>query len=186
MNTAFIFHGTAGYPEENWFPWLKERLEERGYQVFVPQFPTPEGQSVEAWREILSQYQEYIDEHTIFVGHSLGGVFLLHLLPTLAHTVRGAYFVGTPIGIEPMKNYESDSSFGGFDFKWDDIRTKSDRLVVFQSDDDPYVPIENGQELARHLGVEMTFIPNAGHFNKTAGYTEFQALLDALEPALEK
>ena len=38
---VFIFHGTEGYPEENWFPWLKEKLEAKGYKVFVPQFPTP-------------------------------------------------------------------------------------------------------------------------------------------------
>ena len=27
VNNVFIFHGTEGYPEENWFPWLKEKLE---------------------------------------------------------------------------------------------------------------------------------------------------------------
>ncbi|MDP2630730.1 MAG: alpha/beta fold hydrolase [Candidatus Uhrbacteria bacterium] len=140
MKTAFIFHGTAGYPEENWFPWLKGKLEERGYQVFVPQFPTPEGQSVEAWKDVLSAYKNHIDEHTILIGHSLGGIFLLHLLPTLAHKIRGACFVGTPIGLKPMKNYEGDSSFGGFNFKWDAIREKSNHFIVFQSDDDPYVP----------------------------------------------
>ena len=42
----FIFHGTGGYPKENWFPWLKQQLEIKGFNVTVPQFPTPEGQSV--------------------------------------------------------------------------------------------------------------------------------------------
>ncbi|KKS50273.1 MAG: hypothetical protein UW01_C0001G0132 [Candidatus Nomurabacteria bacterium GW2011_GWA2_43_66] len=23
---AFIFHGTEGHPQENWFPWLKKEL----------------------------------------------------------------------------------------------------------------------------------------------------------------
>jgi hypothetical protein len=23
---AFIFHGTEGHPQENWFPWMKEKL----------------------------------------------------------------------------------------------------------------------------------------------------------------
>ncbi len=30
MRNVFIFHGTEGYPEENWFPWLKEKLEAVG------------------------------------------------------------------------------------------------------------------------------------------------------------
>ncbi|PIN68395.1 hydrolase, partial [Candidatus Woesearchaeota archaeon CG11_big_fil_rev_8_21_14_0_20_57_5] len=36
MKTVFIFHGTEGYPEENWFSWLKQELERIGYQVVVP------------------------------------------------------------------------------------------------------------------------------------------------------
>lgn len=47
-------------------------------------------------------------------------------------------------------------------------------------------PIINGEELARQLGVELSFVPNAGHFNKTAGYTEFPQLLEKLDPILEK
>ena len=41
MKNVIIIHGTEGYPEENWFPWLKKNLEERGYNVTVPQFPSP-------------------------------------------------------------------------------------------------------------------------------------------------
>ena len=72
MKTAFIFHGTAGYPEENWFPWLREKLQSRGYTIFVPQFPTPEGQSLETWLRVLDDYKQHITEDTIMIGHSLG------------------------------------------------------------------------------------------------------------------
>ena len=27
MKRVFIIHGWDGYPEEGWFPWLKEELE---------------------------------------------------------------------------------------------------------------------------------------------------------------
>lgn len=184
MKTAFIFHGTAGYPEENWFPWLKLRIEEKGYQVFVPQFPTPEGQSLEAWEKILETHKNLIGENTIFVGHSLGGIFLLKLLERFPHSVRAAVFVGTPIGINPILNYEKDSSFAGFDFDWEKIRTKSKNFIVFQSDTDPYVGLENGTQLAKQLGVELSFVSNAGHFNATAGYLEFPELWQKLEPLL--
>jgi len=36
MKKAVLIHGWEGYPEEGWRPWLKEKLEANGFQVFVP------------------------------------------------------------------------------------------------------------------------------------------------------
>ncbi len=68
MQNVFIFHGTEGYPEENWFPWLKEKLEAKGCKVFVPQFPSPIGEpaAVTAWFDVLKDYEQYINEGTIY------------------------------------------------------------------------------------------------------------------------
>ncbi|MDP2709508.1 MAG: alpha/beta hydrolase [bacterium] len=76
MLNIFIFHGTEGHPKENWFPWLKEKLENIGHKVFVPQFPSPPvvSASAAAWFEVLKGYDQYINEDTILIGHSLGGV----------------------------------------------------------------------------------------------------------------
>jgi hypothetical protein len=41
MRNIFIIHGSYGYPEENWFPWLKKELSKLGHRVFVPKFPIP-------------------------------------------------------------------------------------------------------------------------------------------------
>lgn len=182
MSNIFIFHGTEGFPEENWFPWLKQKLEEKGHKVFVPQFPSPPVVSakITEWFDVLKDYEQYINKDTIIIGHSLGGVFALRLLEKNNHKIKAACFVGTPIGIKPILNYNRDSNFSGFDFDWDNIKNKSDNFIVFQSDDDPYVSLGNGKELANKLGVELSFIPNAGHFNKRAGYTKFNELLDKL------
>lgn len=180
MNNVFIFHGTEGYPDENWFPWLKQELEQKGYSVFVPQFPSPPVVSakIAEWFDVLKNYEKYIDENAILIGHSLGGIFTLRILEKLEHPVKAAFFVGTPIGVQPIKNYDRDSSFSGFDFNWEVIKKKAQHFVVFQSDDDPYVGLENGKELSKNLGVELSFVPNAGHFNKRAGYLKFEKLRD--------
>ncbi len=182
---VFIFHGNAGYPEENWFPWMKSQLENKGHRVSVPQFPTPDGQSLEAWLEVVDPQIKDIDEKTILIGHSLGGLFTLRLLERLEVPIKAAFLVGTPIGIEPIKNIENDRKFSGnFDFDWDKIRKSSGYFEVFHSDNDPYVALENGQQLARHLGVPLTFISNAGHFNQAAGYTKFERLLEDVNRVL--
>ena len=188
MNNVFIFHGTEGYPEENWFPWLKQELEQGSRKVFVPQFPSPPivPAKIAEWFDVLKNYEQDINKDTILIGHSLGGIFTLRILEKLIHPVKAAFFVGTPIGVQPIKNYDRDNGFSGFSFDWESIKKKAADFVVFQSDDDPYVGLENGKELSKNLGIELSFVPNAGHFNKRAGYLKFEKLRDKVLKILEK
>lgn len=180
MKNAIIIHGTEGHPRENWFPWLKKELEGKGFQVSVPQFPSPPviAAKISKWFDVLKDYEDQIDEETVLVGHSLGGVFTLRILEKIKQPVQAAFFVGTPIGIKPILNFDRDEAFSGFTFDWEAIKKNSKKFVVYHSDSDPYVGLENGKELAKKLGVSLSFIPNAGHFNKAAGYTEFPVLLE--------
>ncbi len=180
MANAFIFHGTEGYPEENWFPWLKGQLESLDYRVIVPQFPTPKDQTLENWFKVLDEYKDAYNEDTILIGHSLGGAFLLRVLEKYDTRVKGAYIVSAPIGVKPILNYEGDQPFIGKPFDWERIRNNAEKFCVFHSNDDPYVSLGNGQQLAEHLGIELTFVENAGHFNAKAGYLEFPLLLDKI------
>ena len=184
MRTVFIFHGTGGNPQGNWFPWLKEKLEKKGLKVIVPKFPTPEGQSLPAWFKVFDAYKENINEKTIFIGHSLGGVFLLKVLEQLKHPVYAAFFVATPVGVRPIKFYDSDYSFAQFNFDWPVIVHKAKHVIAYHSDNDPYVYLANGEELAKRLGITLTFIPNAGHINATSGWTKFDKLLEDIEQLL--
>ncbi|MBS3122895.1 alpha/beta hydrolase [Candidatus Woesearchaeota archaeon] len=181
MTNAFIFHGTAGYPEENWFPWLKERLEALNYRVFVPQFPTPENQSLENWFKVFEKYKKYYTSDTILIGHSLGGAFLLRVLEKYNIKIKAAYIIAAPIGVLPIKNYDGDKLFIKHPFDWEKIKSHAGKFFVFHSDNDPYVCLENGEKLAKHLKTELTFIPNAGHFNAKTGYLKFDLLLDKIK-----
>ena len=175
---VLIFHGTGGSPEGNWFPWLKQKLVQRWCKVFIPKFPDPrQGNSLPAWLKILKKYEGYIDENTILVGHSLGGLFLLRVLERIKKPIKAAFLVATSIGVKPILYYESDKLFSGFDFDWTTIKSKARHFEVFHSDNDPYVSLGNGEELAKHLGVKLTFISKAGHINAESGYTEMKPLL---------
>ena len=116
QENVLIFHGTGGSPQGNWFPWLKEKLEEKDCRVFVPKFPHPKEHTLSDWLDIFKDYEKYINQDTILIGHSLGGLFLLRLLERLKQPVRAAFFVATPIGIKPIKYYDSDFAFSGFSF----------------------------------------------------------------------
>ncbi|MDO8638721.1 MAG: alpha/beta fold hydrolase [Candidatus Daviesbacteria bacterium] len=184
MRNVLIFHGTGGSPEENWFLWLKKELEKEGYQVFVPRFPHPKNHTLADWLNVLKSYKKYINEETILVGHSLGGLFLLRVLERLEKPVSAAFFVSAPVGIKPILYYDSDEKFSGFEFNWENIRKKAKHFSVYHADNDPYVSKRNGEGLAKHLGVDLTFIPNAGHFNTESGYTKFDQILQDIKELL--
>ncbi len=181
----FIFHGTAGYPEENWFPWIKEKLQEKGHTVFIPQFPVPDNDLLESRLKVLKKYLKYIDENSIIIGHSRGGLFLFRLLERLENPVYAAFFVSAPVGIKPYTYYDVGYKFSnGFNFNWNVIKSNAKHFFVYHSDNDPYTCLDNGKEIAKILDVELTFIPNAGHFNTKSGYTKFERLLQDIEEIL--
>jgi len=181
MPNVIIIHGTGGYPEENWFPWLKNKLEELGCTVQVPQFPTPKNQDPEHWFKAFKNYEKYLNEDTIIVAHSGGCAFLLRLLEVIETKIKLAVFVAPPIGIMPIKYIEADRPFLTKPFNWEKIRNSSSNFEVFHSEDDPFICIENGEKIAKELGVSLNRLTNAGHFNKASGYLEFELLLDKIK-----
>lgn len=92
--------------------------------------------------------------------------------------------MAVPIGVKPILYYDSDEKFCGFEFNWDKIRNGAKHFKVYHSDNDPYISLGNGQELAKQLKIDLTFIPNAGHLNAESGYTKFDQLLEDIKKIL--
>ena len=185
MINILIFHGTNGHPEENWFPWLKKELEKLDCNVIIPQFPTPKNQTPKAWFKVFDKYKQYINSDTILIGHSLGGTFLLHVLQNISTKVKVCFFIATPIGILPTKYYETDKHFLEKPFNWLQINAHSWKFYIFHSDNDPFVCLENGEELAKNLETKLTLVKDAGHFNTKSNYTKFQLLLKQIKKELQ-
>jgi predicted alpha/beta hydrolase family esterase len=184
MAKVFIIHGSYGHPKENWLPWLKEMLEKSGHTVFIPEFSTPEGQSLEKWTEEFEDYLHQLDKDSIFVGHSLGPAFILSILEELSlpKPIKASFFVSGFIGLLGNPDFdEINKTFVNKSFKWQKIKQNCEKFYVFHSSNDPYVPLEKAKELAKNLGVEVILVENAGHFNEKAGYTKFELLLEKIK-----
>ncbi|MEW5996424.1 MAG: alpha/beta hydrolase [Candidatus Micrarchaeota archaeon] len=181
-SNIFIIHGAYGYPGENWFPWLKSELEKLGCRVFVPKFPTPENQTLERWLKVFQDYEKYIDGNSIVVGHSLGVPFLLSVLER--KPAKAAFFVAGFCSLPENEFAEIMTTFVEKKFDWKAIRDNCKKFYVFHSDNDPYVPLEKAEELAKNLGTEIILVKSAGHFNEKAGYTKFEMLLEKIKAGL--
>ncbi|MBU1976283.1 MAG: alpha/beta hydrolase [Nanoarchaeota archaeon] len=182
--TAFIFHGSNGYPERHWFPWIKKKLEQKGLEVIVPRFPIDKKtQLLNNWMEVLKPYQNKLNE-SILIGHSLGVPFIFNILNDIDCKIQAAFLVAGFIGPLEAKDEPNLNDFSVKDFNWNIIKSKCLQFCVFHSDNDPYVPLERANQLADKLGVSVTLIKGAGHFQAEGGYKEFDRLFQEIEKVL--
>ena len=185
MSNILIIHGTYGSPEGNWFPRLKTELEQVGHQAFIPNFPTPENQSLESRLKVFEEYKKYFNQDTILIGHSLWSPFLLSILEILEQPVKACFLISGFTGLLGNSEFdELNKTFTTKEFNRAKIKEKCEKFVVINSDNDPYVPLEKGKILAKNLGTELTILHKAGHINKESGYTEFNFLLEKIKEIL--
>ena len=182
MANFFIIHGAFGNPQENWFPWLKAQLMKENNKVFVPEFPTPEGQCLESWMKRFEDFEKELNEDCTIIGHSIGCAFILNLLENSPKQIKAAFLVAGFTGkLDNTKVDKINSTIAEREFDWEKIRKNCKRFVVFQSDNDPFVPLQKGKELAEKLGAEFILIKKAGHFNKKSGFTQFKRLFEEIK-----
>lgn len=189
MRNIFIIHGSYGYPEENWFPWLKKELEKLGHQVFVPQFPIPKKidpaygkHRLKKWLLTLKKYKKYINEKTVFIAHSRGCVFLYHFLTTLDTQVNAVFLIAPWIKYRWYpKGWQKIDSFHKLPFDWKKIKKRSKYFEIYQSTNDD-TPVTEGKTIANKLNAKLHVIKNAGHFNIAYSplYKKFPLLLKSI------
>lgn len=183
MPTIFLFHGVGGHSQENWLPWLKAELERKSYDVIVPDFPHPDHPVLSEWSDCFRQYDTLIDEHTIFVGHSLGGAFVLRLLEQMRTSIHACILVASVWGIMGNQFDRVMSTFTEQPYDWNAIRQNANHFSVIHSDNDPFIKLSQAEQLAKHLGISMTLVRGGGHFNASAGYSKFPFLLEQITAA---
>jgi predicted alpha/beta hydrolase family esterase len=189
MNMKFVyFHGAFGSPAENWFPHLKQALQMKNQNVIAPQFPVDNwdemvknGPNIPLSNQNLSNWLKTFDEfytqnilstdELCFIGHSLGPVFILHIVCKYQIRLKSAIFVCPFLG--PLDMWEFNHANGSFyknDFDWGELKHLIPKSYVILSDNDPYVKNEYSLEFAGKLGSQVTVLHNAGHISESSGY----------------
>lgn len=185
---VFIVHGWSGFPEEGWFPWLKKELESRDYKVQVPQLPDAGNPRIEKWVPKLAEVVGIPDEQTYFVGHSIGCQTIARYLESLSADVRvgGAVFVAG--FFKRLTNLEPDEETQETARLWletpinlEKVKTHLPQSIAIFSDNDPYVPLDNQDDLRSKLGSEIIIEHQTGHFSGPSdGVTKLPVVLEAI------
>ena len=180
---VIVLHGARGGPDTNWFPWLHAALAAQGFEVLRPRFPTPQGQSLDAWLHVYdSAVAPLLPAPTILVGHSLGAALALRLVERRAEPVAGLFLVAGFTGALGLPDYDAiNRSFFTAPFDWAGIRERRGRACrCWAGDDDPYMSLQRSREVAERLGAPLDVVPGGGHLNDEAGFHTFPQLLDAI------
>lgn len=198
-----LFHGAFGNPNGNWLPELKDKLESLGQTVIAPQFPVdtwdditkrgpkvpPNHQLLERWLEefetILKSFKK--NEKLCFVGHSLGPLFILHIVSRYNIQLDSAIFV-CPFLEKLNKSWQIDhvnASFYSASFDFNALRKHIPISYVLYSNDDPYVDQRFSEEFGQKLGSSMILVKRAGHMNSEVNLNDFPLIMDLCITRLE-
>ncbi|MFF7938557.1 RBBP9/YdeN family alpha/beta hydrolase [Nocardia gamkensis] len=178
---AVVIHGYHATPEDHWFAWLADRLGDVGVPTRVPALPDPGNPDPEAWLAATAKAVDTPDEGTAVVAHSLGCLTVLRYLTALPGEWRLGHLVLVSGFLDPLPALPELDAFIESGCDVSTIPAHVDRLTIFRSDKDDYVPIAHTDRLAGLLGVPSRVIPGAGHFLADDGLTELPEVIDALQ-----
>jgi len=158
-----LLHGWGGSGEERFFVWLDEKLTALGHQVLRFNLPNTDAPVQGKWLKEIKKQVGYINDKTLFVGFSLGGVAILRFLEQLEEEMKvgGIFLLGSPtddLGYTELKDFFKT------DFNWEKIKTSVKKSFVYSSTNDDVVPADHAQKLAAELSADLKIIPNAWHF----------------------
>ena len=167
---------------ENWFSYIAEKLEKLGLDVIAKDMPDPDLAREEFWLPFIEQ-QTKKDEDLILIGHSSGAVAVLRYLET--HKCRLAILVGvchTDLGSE----HEARSGYFSKEWRWNTIKNNADKIIIFASRDDPYIPIIEPVFIKEKLDAEYHEYKDEGHFGGDKGKIIFPEIITLIRKFLDK
>lgn len=181
MKRAVILHGTNASPDKNWFPWLKQFLEQNGYQVWIPLLPHNDIPNRHTYNDfLLNSDWDFTDN--LVIGHSSGAVSVLNLIsdnrcPKIKTAVMVGVWTdnaGTHLDPERFKDLFPEN---GFDIEL--LKSKTENMLFVHGEEDPTCPVEQAKALAKETNSSIVIVPGGNHL--AADYPELPQLTDALE-----
>jgi len=173
MKQALILQGWYQKQESNWYPWLKDELEKRGYAVFLPDLPTMHTDMPDMQRQLTAiEKLLTIDDATIAFGHSLGALLGQRLGEK--HKFKKLFLIA---------GWDFNDLTSEHQLFWKDpihhktVKHNVKEIYCIASDNDPYMTAFAVEQMSKRLGGKFILIKGAGHFTDKDGITQIPELL---------
>lgn len=180
MIKVILIHGNGdGTARDNWFPYVKGKLEKLGVKVIAKDFPDLPLARAKYWLPFLKKLGA--NENTILIGHSSGAVAAMRFAEK--NKILGSVLISacyTDLGDE----MERKSGYYDNPWNWDAILKNQKWIIQFHSQDDPWIPIQEARFIHRQLNTEYYEYEHEGHFGVEREYSKFPQLVEAVKAKL--
>lgn len=135
------------------------------YEVIAPRMPLADNAKYSEWKIWFEKLIPFLGENAIFIGHSLGGIFLAKYFSEEAYPkkVRAIFLVAAP--------YDAGDDYSLADFVLADdlsgLATYGERVHLYQSQDDDVVSFSNFERYTQALPLAKRHIfTDRNHFSQ--------------------
>ena len=157
---VIIIHGNGGCTAGDfWYPRVEQECAALGLTVVNETFPDNVKARAAYWLPHLEELGA--DEDTILIGHSSGAVAAMRYAET--HQLLGSILVGvchTDLG----DGFEAASGYYREPWQWQKIRENQPWIGIFNSTDDPCIPVAEARFVAAQLRCKYFEFSDRGHF----------------------
>jgi predicted alpha/beta hydrolase family esterase len=136
------------------------------FEVLSPRMPNPMNARYEEWKIWFERIVQLLDDNLIFIGHSLGGIFLAKYLSEnkISKIIKTTILIAAP-----FDNANSEESL--LDFKlpnsFERFLEQSENIFLIQSKDDIIVPFEEVEKYKKALPkAKLIVFEDRQHFNQ--------------------
>lgn len=170
MKPRFIFiHGNGGNDWRSpWAVWLKQKIEELGYETIFETMPDSEKARGEYWLPHMKDVFN-IGKDDVIIGYSSGAVAAMRYAEK--NEIRGSILI-SPSYTDLGDELERESGYFDEPWQWADIKSNQKKIVVVWGDNDPYIPQSEFSYIVLHLGADKIKVPMGRHFQEKQDFMD--------------
>ncbi len=160
---VFLISGKHAYASREYYPQLKQQLEQQGYTVTIIDHINPDNPDL---TENVEQLAQYDFTHAHVVTHSLGAATFLKYLQDANVTVASLTMIAPACGVSNSSDeqWKQESGYVGLTVDLAQVRRKIDQRPIIVYSDDAEVLNQGFAQLGTELDAVMQYEPGKGHF----------------------
>jgi predicted alpha/beta hydrolase family esterase len=146
------------------------------YEVILPRMPNSQNARYAEWKIWFDKFVPQLQEDIIFIGHSLGGIFLTKYLSEESYPkkIKATLLVAAPYNAlddHPYVDFNLPPDLSG-------LERQGGEIILYHSKDDQVVPFSNFERYQRELPtITARVFSDRQHFNSA----EFPELISDIQ-----